>query len=139
MAKEEFGRVLEKVDDCCYRIPKSYKPGMRVDGLIFVDDNLLGQIKLDQAPEQVANVALLPCFDLGESTKESTTACRWFAQKPHSPVLRVVTESGIDVEATADHPFWTPDGMIPLGKLKAGDRVAVHPFQGVPYEAPSDE
>src|SRR4029077_1184206 len=41
-------------------IPKSYKPGMRVDGLIFADEKLLGQIKKDQAPEQVANVAFLP-------------------------------------------------------------------------------
>ncbi len=60
MSKETFGGALEKVDDCCYRIPKSYKPGMRVDGLIFVDDNLLEQIHKDQAPEQVANVAFLP-------------------------------------------------------------------------------
>src|ERR1700758_4110567 len=60
MSKGAFNGQLEKVDDCCYRIPKSYKPGMRVDGLIFVDDNLLAQIKNDQAPEQVANVAFLP-------------------------------------------------------------------------------
>jgi tRNA-splicing ligase RtcB (3'-phosphate/5'-hydroxy nucleic acid ligase) len=60
MAKDIFRGPLEKVDECCYRIPKSYKPGMRVDGLIFADEKLLGQIKLDQAPDQVANVAFLP-------------------------------------------------------------------------------
>src|SRR5262245_24772138 len=60
MSKGAFNGPLEKVDDCCYRIPKSYKPGMRVDGLIFVDDVLLKQIKNDQAPDQVANVAFLP-------------------------------------------------------------------------------
>src|SRR5438552_3011749 len=60
MSKEAFHGMLEKVDDCCYRIPKSYKPGMRVDGLIFVDDTLLAQLKNDQAAEQVANVAFLP-------------------------------------------------------------------------------
>src|SRR5947208_5287492 len=60
MAKDIFHGPLEKVDECCYRIPKSYKPGMRVDGLIFADENLLQQIKKDQAPEQVANVAFLP-------------------------------------------------------------------------------
>ena len=42
------------------RIPKSYKPGMRVDGLIFANDKLLEAIRKDQAPEQVANVATLP-------------------------------------------------------------------------------
>lgn len=60
MVKDAFHGSLEKVDECCYRIPKSYKPGMRVDGLIFADEKLLQQIKSDQAPEQVANVAFLP-------------------------------------------------------------------------------
>jgi tRNA-splicing ligase RtcB len=60
MAKETFQGPLEKVDDCCWRIPRSYKPGMRVDGLIFTDEHLLEQLRLDQAPEQVANVAFLP-------------------------------------------------------------------------------
>src|SRR6185369_17612587 len=45
---------------CCYRIPKSYKEGMRVDGLIYADERLLEQIKKDQALDQVANVAHLP-------------------------------------------------------------------------------
>jgi len=51
---------LEKVDDYRWRIPKSYKPGMRVDGLIYADEKMLRQIIDDQAPEQVANVAFLP-------------------------------------------------------------------------------
>ena len=33
---------------------------MRVDGLIFADDTLIDQIRKDQGPEQVANVATLP-------------------------------------------------------------------------------
>src|SRR5271154_2472795 len=60
MGKEVFNGPLEQVDACCYRIPKSYKQGMRVDGLIFANENLMQQLKLDQAPEQVANVAFLP-------------------------------------------------------------------------------
>src|SRR5437763_10206163 len=60
MAKDSYHGPLERVDDCCWRIPKSYKQGMRVDGLIFADERLLAQIKNDQAPEQVANVAFLP-------------------------------------------------------------------------------
>src|SRR6266481_972985 len=60
MVKGNFTGTLEQVDACCYRIPKSYKAGMRVDGLIFANEHLLGQLKLDQAPEQVANVAFLP-------------------------------------------------------------------------------
>jgi tRNA-splicing ligase RtcB len=60
MAKDSFHGPLEQIDPCCYRIPKSYKPGMRVDGLIFANEKLMELLKLDQAPEQVANVAFLP-------------------------------------------------------------------------------
>ncbi len=60
MAKDTYRGPLERVDACCWRIPKSYKPGMRVDGLIFASERLLQQITQDQAPDQVANVAFLP-------------------------------------------------------------------------------
>ena len=51
---------LERIDDTRLRIPKSYNPKMRVDGIIYADASLLDDIKHDQAPEQVANVATLP-------------------------------------------------------------------------------
>jgi tRNA-splicing ligase RtcB len=60
MGKDGFHGPLEVVDSCCYRIPKSYKPGMRVPGLIFANAKLMESIRNDQAPEQVANVATLP-------------------------------------------------------------------------------
>ncbi len=56
----EFTGPLEQVGDCQWKIPKEYKPGMRVDGLIFADEALIEQIRKDQGPEQVANVATLP-------------------------------------------------------------------------------
>lgn len=43
-----------------WRIPKGYKPEMRVDGMIFASEKLMEKIREDQAPEQVANVACLP-------------------------------------------------------------------------------
>jgi tRNA-splicing ligase RtcB len=52
--------TLEKIDSFRWRIPQSYKKGMRVPGIIFASDTLIEQIKKDQAPEQVANVATLP-------------------------------------------------------------------------------
>jgi tRNA-splicing ligase RtcB len=60
MGKDSYHGPLEQVDECCWRIPRSYKPGMRVDGLIYANEQLLQQIRQDQAPEQVANVATLP-------------------------------------------------------------------------------
>ncbi len=60
MGKDTYRGPLERVDDCCWRIPKSYKPGMRVDGLIFTSEQMVEQLVKDQAPDQVANVAFLP-------------------------------------------------------------------------------
>ncbi len=51
---------LEKLDEYRWRIPKSYKPGMRVPGLIYADQDMLEHILLEQTLEQVANVAYLP-------------------------------------------------------------------------------
>ncbi|MBN1588251.1 MAG: RtcB family protein [Pirellulales bacterium] len=60
MSTQGYAGPLERIDECCWRIPASYKSGMRVDGRIFVDEELLEQARNDQAPEQVANVATLP-------------------------------------------------------------------------------
>ncbi len=57
---ENYTGPLERIDAVRWRIPKSYKPGMRVDGLIYADDKLIEAIKSDKSPEQVANVACLP-------------------------------------------------------------------------------
>jgi tRNA-splicing ligase RtcB len=43
-----------------WRIPKSYKKEMRVDGIIYANDVLIKLVKKDKSPEQVANVACLP-------------------------------------------------------------------------------
>lgn len=51
---------LEKISECKYRIPKSYKSGMLVDGIIYADEKLITDIKNDKALEQVVNVAFLP-------------------------------------------------------------------------------
>jgi tRNA-splicing ligase RtcB len=51
---------LNKIDDYRWEIPKSYKPGMRVPGLVYADAAMLESIKEEQSLEQVANVAFLP-------------------------------------------------------------------------------
>mgnify|MGYP006272917697 CR=1 FL=1 len=60
MGKSGFNGPLEQVNECLWRIPKSYMPSMRVDGLIYASDELMQHLRHDQAPEQVANVATLP-------------------------------------------------------------------------------
>jgi len=50
---------LERVDSYTWRIPQSYKPGMRVPGIIFADDEIIGKMSSDRTLEQCANVAHL--------------------------------------------------------------------------------
>src|SRR3989442_5283294 len=51
---------LDKIDAFRYEIPRSYKPAMRTNGVIFIDESMVAQLRQDQAPEQVANVATMP-------------------------------------------------------------------------------
>src|SRR3989442_2312093 len=51
--------MLKKVDNYRYLIPTSYKQGMRLEGLIYANDELIRQIEKDQTMDQVANVATL--------------------------------------------------------------------------------
>jgi tRNA-splicing ligase RtcB (3'-phosphate/5'-hydroxy nucleic acid ligase) len=49
-----------RVDDYRYRLPASYKKGMKIDGMVYADAELLKHIESDQTREQIANVAMLP-------------------------------------------------------------------------------
>ncbi len=63
---------------------------------------------------------------------------RFLKQPNDKPAYRIQTKLGYDLIATSDHPFLTPQGMVKLSQLCPNDRVAVHGFEGVPYESPED-
>ncbi|MDI6704342.1 MAG: RtcB family protein [bacterium] len=52
--------ILERVDDYRWKIPMSFMKGMKVPGLIYADERLLGHIREENTPIQVANVSTLP-------------------------------------------------------------------------------
>ena len=52
--------ILKKIDDYRWEIPKTYKAGMTVPGLIFASESMLNHIWQEQVFQQVANVAFLP-------------------------------------------------------------------------------
>jgi tRNA-splicing ligase RtcB len=56
----EWKKVLKKLDDNSWELPRTYKAGMRVPGVVFADEALLELMAEDQSLEQVANVAFLP-------------------------------------------------------------------------------
>ncbi len=51
--------ILKKLDDYRWMIPKDYKPGMRVPGIIYAKESMIKDIEKDQSIEQVANAATL--------------------------------------------------------------------------------
>ena len=52
--------TLQKIDEYRWHIPKNYMKGMRVDGIVYANEKLLGNAKSDEALQQVANVAHPP-------------------------------------------------------------------------------
>lgn len=83
--------------------------------------------------------AQLDCLNAEKECRDSTRPIRWLNQVQRATLLRVSTVKGHTVTATADHPFWTPDGMVALGRLKEDSEIAVSPFEGIAYEEPSDD
>ncbi len=50
---------LKRIDESRLEVPVAYKEGMRVRGIIYVDEKLAGDLE-SSAIDQVANVATLP-------------------------------------------------------------------------------
>lgn len=51
---------LERIGDFKWRIPADHMEGMRTDAVIFADESMIGEMRSDGSPQQVANVACLP-------------------------------------------------------------------------------
>src|SRR4030066_203354 len=51
---------LKKIDDYRWELPKDYKPGMLVPGIIYATEDMLEHIAKDASIDQVANAAFLP-------------------------------------------------------------------------------
>ena len=206
----EWKGPVKQLDAFRYEIPRSYKPSMRTDGLLFVDEKMLPSVLQDNAPEQVANAATMPgivgkamampdihwgygfpiggvaAFDMDEGVvspgsigfdvnclagdsrvltshgyrlpishferhwretpvscvnpthKTTSTDIAAFMKFRAQVAYKVRTSMGIEITATADHPFLTPRGMVPLQEVGTLP-IAVYPFRGVDYEEPEEE
>src|SRR5438445_812950 len=207
---EEWKGPIQQLDDFRFLIPKSYKPAMRTDGLIFADAKMMEQVRKDFAAEQVANVATMPgivgrsmampdihwgygmpiggvaAFDYDEGVlspgacgydinclsgdsevlsshgyrlpisefgdawrrtrltsvnpvhRTKSTDIAAFMRFRANVAYRVRTTTGVVITATAEHPFLTPEGMVPLKEI--GRRpVAIYPFRGVDFQPPPED
>ncbi len=55
-----FDMNLKKIDEYRFLIPQSFQQGMRIEGMIYANDELINAIQKDETLKQVANVATLP-------------------------------------------------------------------------------
>lgn len=51
---------LEKIDSNRWKIPADYMKEMKTDAIIYADDLMIDNIRSDNSPQQVANVACIP-------------------------------------------------------------------------------
>lgn len=208
---------LHKIDDFRFEIPSSYrgkenKLRMKTTALIYASDEMIPQLKRDDAPEQTANMTMLPgiagkamampdihwgygfpiggvaatdaedgvvspggvgfdinCLhgdslvlhehgyrlkikDFEDTWENDRIKCANFKEKikntkinafmqfrTKKEILEITTACGKKIIATADHPFYTPSGMIPVKDINVQGKIAVYPFEGVSYEPPSDD
>ncbi len=68
----------------------------------------------------------------------TTAPIQLFTASEEKPVYAVETTTGERIEATPDHQFQTPEGMVALEELEPGDRLRIQPFRGLQDEAPAD-
>ena len=66
----------------------------------------------------------------------ATSEIQLFTESDGEEVYKLETDTGQTLEATGDHPFETPNGMVDLRRLEEGDTVFVHPFEGIGHEDP---
>ncbi|MGB8645175.1 MAG: intein-containing RctB family protein [Anaerolineae bacterium] len=78
----------------------------------------------------------ISCQDMTHERPSRTAILNYLKQKPRTRVFRLKTEGGDEIIATGDHPFWTPQGMVPAREFQRGETIALYPFEGVPYEKP---
>ena len=57
---ERFAGQIERIDENRWRLPRSQRPDMRVDGIVYSNDDLIDEVVSGGGLTQVANVATLP-------------------------------------------------------------------------------
>ncbi len=58
--RKPFAGTFEKLDEFRWELPAEFMEGMRVPGLVVASRRQLDEIRMDQTPQQIANVATLP-------------------------------------------------------------------------------
>jgi tRNA-splicing ligase RtcB len=71
--------------------------------------------------------------------KLETSEIALILNKKSDNILKIKTDSGFEISATAEHPFFTKNGMKKIGEINNGEEVLLYPFEGVEYESPKED
>ena len=80
----------------------------------------------------------LRSIDLNNKEPIETPISRFIKLKPKE-IFKITTKTGHQIKATEDHPLLTSSGMTPIKELSCKKNIAIFPFQGVPYQRPSNK
>jgi len=105
-------------------------------GNSFILDELGYRLKIRDY-EKKFPLCNIRCMDFNKETGMSTRILGFLKQKNKKKTYVILTETGRQITATEDHPFYTKDGMRQIRHLSKGGEVAIYPFEGVEYENPS--
>lgn len=70
-------------------------------------------------------------YNKGDKSFEDTNIIDFFEKE--DILYNVLTDTFRRIEATKDHPFFTPNGMMELRKLKRGEKIAILPIGNIEY------
>ena len=88
MATGPYAGPLERIDETCVRIPKGYKAGMLVDGLIFADDRLLEQLRRTRRRTKWPTSHFCPASSTPAWRCRTSTGATGFASAASRPPTR---------------------------------------------------
>lgn len=71
-----------------------------------------------------------------KNKKELTSGISLFMKKYSEKIVNAETKSGMKINATEEHPFYTKDGMKELKDVRENEKILMYPFEGVEYEVP---
>lgn len=63
----------------------------------------------------------------------------YFLWRKENELIKIRTKCGFEIKVSKDHPIMTKEGMIEAGNIRVGDKVAIYPFEGLPYKEPDDK
>ena len=92
-------------------------------------------IKIKDLPQINYNVMSFNIDDNGLEPTKITTYMKFNTKKQNDIVYKIKTkETGREIIATQDHPFYTNKGKMDLKDLNVNDRLIICPYESLEFE-----